>query len=599
MIIKIVNKFKFLLWLALPVLVSCTGNPTISKTIARADSLLEKYPENAQTALSMLDSLKDRKPKMPQSQLMHYELVYAKAMNKGFVNFTTDSVMKQVAKYYDKHGTSNQQMEANYLLGCTYRDLNNSPAALDCYHKATEYADTTSHDLNYDLLAIIYGQLGYLLYCQDMPKFAVEAYEKTKRYATICKDTALYLQALSYQAIAYSKLGNKQTFIKTKKYLFHQYSKIGMKQAASLELCSTIHEYVRTSQLAKAKQLMDLYEKKSGLMDNKGNVAKGKEVYYSTKGTYYLKSQQVDSAIIMFRKLLQETSLIDEKEKAYRGLTQAYQKKCQLDSVAKYAILVQKATDSAFHEKATNTLIKMQSLYKYDQAERKVKTLEAEKQSSTYKNNLIVTMLFWGIVLICVFSWHKITKHKLKAKLEKEKLQVQLLRYIQDNQKLAEAKQKLHELYDQEKLSQEEVIKKYKQNISELEKRILIFETPSSVDEGLRVNKLILKSDVRQKIDKKATKGEYLTEEDLTDIKTLLDEHTPHFLTLIENSKLLSEKQIEICLLVRLFFTSTDIQHLLLISSGYASNAKKTISKKIFGDFMSPKEFDAKIRQML
>lgn len=49
---------------------------------------------------------------------MKYELLYAKAMNKAYIDFTSDSVMKKVALYYDKHGSKNEQMEA-YIIAKT------------------------------------------------------------------------------------------------------------------------------------------------------------------------------------------------------------------------------------------------------------------------------------------------------------------------------------------------------------------------------------------------------------------------------------------------------------------------------------------------
>ena len=50
-----------------------------------------------------------------QRERMHDELLRARKMNKEYVDFTTDSVMKEVASWYDRHGTSNERMEANYL----------------------------------------------------------------------------------------------------------------------------------------------------------------------------------------------------------------------------------------------------------------------------------------------------------------------------------------------------------------------------------------------------------------------------------------------------------------------------------------------------
>ena len=48
-------------------------------------------------------------------------------MNKNYVPFSTDSVMQEVADYYDHHGPPNERMEAHYLLGCVYRDMGEAP----------------------------------------------------------------------------------------------------------------------------------------------------------------------------------------------------------------------------------------------------------------------------------------------------------------------------------------------------------------------------------------------------------------------------------------------------------------------------------------
>ena len=110
-------KIKLYILSVLLLLVSCTGNKVIDEQITRADSLMEANSDSALVALGMLDSLRENNPKMSKAQQMRFELIYAKGMNKGFVDFTTDSVMKQVVAYYDKHGSANERMLAYYLLG--------------------------------------------------------------------------------------------------------------------------------------------------------------------------------------------------------------------------------------------------------------------------------------------------------------------------------------------------------------------------------------------------------------------------------------------------------------------------------------------------
>jgi hypothetical protein len=77
--------------------------------MSRADSIMESNQDSATAALRILDGAKSLLPEFSKRQRMRYQLLYAKAMNKGYVTFTSDSTMKVVAKYYDRHGTATKR----------------------------------------------------------------------------------------------------------------------------------------------------------------------------------------------------------------------------------------------------------------------------------------------------------------------------------------------------------------------------------------------------------------------------------------------------------------------------------------------------------
>ena len=89
-----------------------------------------------------------------------------------------DSVMKEVADWYDRHGTPNERMEAHYLLGCTYRDMGEAPRAVDCYLDAAACADTTATDCDFYTLASIYAQMATLYHQQLLLSNEIEARHK-------------------------------------------------------------------------------------------------------------------------------------------------------------------------------------------------------------------------------------------------------------------------------------------------------------------------------------------------------------------------------------------------------------------------------------
>ena len=76
------NFLQIVIITVLFLLVSCGGNRFVDSKMASADSLMDACQDSAQTALAMLDSLKAQKPDMSKAQQIHFDLIYAKAMNK-------------------------------------------------------------------------------------------------------------------------------------------------------------------------------------------------------------------------------------------------------------------------------------------------------------------------------------------------------------------------------------------------------------------------------------------------------------------------------------------------------------------------------------
>ena len=104
---------------------SCHRSEHTEQQLLMMDTLSDENPD---TVLTMLDCMDFNT--MSKSERMHAELLRGKAMNKAYVNFTTDSVMLEVVDWYERHGNANQKMLAYYILGCAYRDLEDALSAL-------------------------------------------------------------------------------------------------------------------------------------------------------------------------------------------------------------------------------------------------------------------------------------------------------------------------------------------------------------------------------------------------------------------------------------------------------------------------------------
>ena len=182
------EKVIFLL-LTIMLLTSCAGNRKYDDLMLRADSIMNADDDSAKVAIRMLDGVKSQLPEFTQAQKMRYGLLRHKAMNKAYISFTSDSIMKEVVDYYDRHGSANERMLANYVLGCVYRDLREAPLALEYYNKATEQVDTTAVDCDYGTLARVYNQMGLLFGKQYLITQELAAYEKGSKYALQAGDT--------------------------------------------------------------------------------------------------------------------------------------------------------------------------------------------------------------------------------------------------------------------------------------------------------------------------------------------------------------------------------------------------------------------------
>ena len=116
---------------------------------------------------------------------MRYQLLKAKAENKLYLPMPSDSSFQDVVDYYDSKGTSNEKMEACYLMGCIFRDRKEAPKAMMWYNKAIECADTLSKKCDYVTLFSIYGQKAEVYSRQYLHREAINAYFYYSNYSII------------------------------------------------------------------------------------------------------------------------------------------------------------------------------------------------------------------------------------------------------------------------------------------------------------------------------------------------------------------------------------------------------------------------------
>ena len=179
------------LFLALCLMAGCGGRSGMHSRLAAVDSIVDSRYDSALTVLRGMDTLQ-----MRRSDRMYLELLRAKAMNKASVPFTSDSVMRRVAQYYDRHGSANQRLLAHYLLGCVYRDLRSAPRALEEYQRAASQADTTRADCDLPTLMRVHSQMSKLYM---MMRLSEHALKEDSIASQICQRMGDIQSALSFK----------------------------------------------------------------------------------------------------------------------------------------------------------------------------------------------------------------------------------------------------------------------------------------------------------------------------------------------------------------------------------------------------------------
>ena len=576
------------LLLILLILASCAGNRKYDDLMQRADSIMNVNDDSATVAIRMLDGVKPQLPEFSQSQKMRYELLRHKAMNKACITFTSDSVMKEVVDYYDHHGSANERMLANYVLGCVYRDLHEAPMALEYYNKATEQADTTAADCDYGTLYRVYSQMGFLFSKQYLPYQELNAFDKAEKYAYLAKDTFNAIVNYQNQGEVYDFLGKKDSAIAINLQAAKLFKKHGNDYAAAIAFGCNYKYYIEKKDFINAKKAFEAYN--STGYEGNSNYEDAKAYVLCLKGTYYMFTGQLDSACYILQQSLKFCKSYSIKAATTKALAQYYAKVNQPAMAMKYALQSSEYNDSDLIGARKTQLQQVQAMYDYSRNQEIAKNAEQKAERSTRMNYMIVLSCLMLFLLLSYIYRKQIAIKKKKiavSKLLYEDSLLKLKRLQDERAKLvAENDNKLAQVI----MEKENTISKLKAEITHIQERYSL----SSVSDA----DLILKdSSIYKKIKFiEVHPKEKMCEEDWKELADTIEEVVPNFIPVLKNK--LNDKDYQICLLVRLGFSTSLVARLLGLSDAAISKSRKTMLKKICRKEGKPKKFDEYILQI-
>lgn len=571
------------------ILTSCAGNRKYDDLMQRADSIMDVDDDSAKVAIRILDGVKPQLLEFSKAQKMRYELLRHKAMNKAYISFTSDSIMKEVVDYYDRHGSANERMLANYVLGCVYRDMHEVPLALEYYNKAAEQADTTAADCDYGTLYRVYSQMVFLFSKQYLPYQLLDAFGKAEKYAYLAKDTLNAIINYQNKGDAYDYLGKKDSVVAINLRSANMFKRIGDNYNAAIALGCNYSYYIEMQDTVNAKKAFEAYFS-TGYEGNL-NYEDSKAYVLCQKGIYYMFTGQLDSACYILKQSLKFCKSFSNKAATTKALAHYYAKVNQTSLAMKYALQSSEYNDSDLVSVRKNQLQQAQAMYDYGRNQEIARIADQKAKRSMQMNYMIVLAC---VILFLLLSYI----YRKQLALKKKKIAVSIKLYEDCLQKLKRLQEEKAKLVTENDNRLAHVITEKENTINKLKAEINDIQEKYSFSSISNVELSLMDSSICKKIKFiEVHPRKKMSDEDWKELADTVEKTIPNFIPRLKNK--LNDKDYQICLLIRLGFSTSLIARLLGLSDAAISKSRKTMLKKLCGKIGKPKEFDEYVLQIL
>lgn len=372
-----------LLFAGLIILFSCRTDRPYPEAMQKAKRCIEQYPDSALTYLSSLDSLIQHEP---EETRMYYGLLTTKAKDKKYIPHKSDSLMKEVVRFYESYGDTDKLMEAYYYLGSVYRDMKDAPRAIAAFQQAVE---TGKNSPQYNVLGKIYSQMGTLLAYQSLYEDALKIYKISYTYYLKQSDAPGLVYAVRNQGRMYQSLNRLDSA--------EYYYQAAYKKAFELNNQRVINAistefgffYLDLGKLDSAKNVFSRIP-----------VFKEDAIYLQALARSYQLTSQPDSAEFYYLKTLQkgiQNQNIYLKSNSYKALAKLEAHKSNYHSAFDYAQKSMELEDSINKITRTEAIGKINALYNYQHTEKENQQLSLDNE---HKQNQVYLLIIGLLIIV-------------------------------------------------------------------------------------------------------------------------------------------------------------------------------------------------------
>lgn len=473
------------------------------------------------TARCSLDSLSASVKNPSEHFLMSSELLRIRLDDKADIMPETDAKVKQLVAYFDHNGNEEERQEAHYYAGSIYRDLLDTPHALEHFLQAMKIAEQASH-CDSIMLRNTYSNLSYLFNSvqdnQNYLKYAQKEYQISVKLQRL-ENTSIIHLATAYQHVDSSSLAL-------------QYFDEALKRQSSApvlhELYILLDYYSFTQHLQRADQCMALIED----IDHE-TLSSKQDLDLLTLGRYYQMKGDDLAAMDCYERVLSRENNLEEMYDASRRLVSMYHENGNAEKENRYAIRFAQLCDTLNLGKRQEMAATVNNLYRYQRdKDEEQQILQAGERYRLWAIGITVLAL----LALLIGGW--------VYERKKNKLMQELLSLSGEMTDLKAEKEKL----------QEEIERQKQQNTAFI--------------------RLLHQTDFESKAEdifsllKRAAEGRYtMTTDNWRQLYQAVDEENPAFREIVlQHLGEFTDQQMQVCYLLRIGMAKLDIQHITNLS---------------------------------
>lgn len=563
-----IARYLYVILFLFMVFTSCDNHNGVSDKI---DQIKKIGDANPTLAMSMLDSLKVFIPNMPDELMNRFFLVQLRIQDKADIIPQSDLMAKQLLGYYVQSGNEADKQEAYFYAGSVYRDLHDTPRALEYFFRSAELAEN-NYSLDSVMLRNTYSNLSYLFFgVQDYTnayKYATKEYEMSK---TLNKTELTCLMHLGMSLSAMDSLKQAKAV-----YLHTLHTIVSTPRfTKDIEVLSTLLSYFSyLRDVPNASKCFHLLEQ-----NHVSNENDGKCFAY---GEYYDLIGKRDSAIYYYNLILQNETDLYRMYDASKSLFHIFYKSGQIENAVNYANLYIQISDSIDLGNRQELAATVNNEFQYHRDKQKEQNIINEKER--FRLFFIISIVtIVAIVLVAVsFVIYRKNQH-LKELLTLSK---ELSKHIDDNKKLHE------EIYAKEKelkeskalLNKSEVdLENIKCQLNQVNKELALSgeelkKKEHLLSERMAQNQTFLNllhqselegsaEDVIYAIRQSSGGTKNMTTADWKQLYRAIDDLYPTFKDqLLKELGTFTEQQMQVCYLMRIGLSKTQIQNMTNLS---------------------------------